>query len=127
MSSPKIAKSIELYRFREALAELMNLARLGNKYLADEEPWKLIKTDEVRTKTILNISLQIAANLSILSEPFMPFTAGKLCSMLGLNQLQWIDAGADDLLVQGMKIEKAALLFRKVEDAEMDANDARRG
>ena len=121
----KIAKSIELYRFREALAELMNLARLGNKYLADEEPWKLIKTDEVRTKTILNISLQIAANLSILSEPFMPFTAGKLSSMLGLNQLQWIDAGADDLLVQGMKIEKAALLFRKVEDAEMEAQLAK--
>ena len=81
----KIAKSIESYRFREALSEMMNLARLGNKYLADEEPWKLVKTDAVRTQTIMNIALQIAANLSIVSEPFIPFTADKLKAMLALN------------------------------------------
>lgn len=117
----KIAKSIELYRFREALSEMMNLARLGNKYLADEEPWKLAKTDEVRTKTIMNIALQIAANLTIVSEPFIPFTADKLRTMLGLEQLSWDVAGADDLLVSGAQIEKAVLLFRKIDDAEIDA------
>ena len=121
----KIAKSIELYRFREALVEVMNLARLGNKYLADEEPWKLVKTDEVRTKAIMNISLQIAANLTIVFEPFMPFTAGKLSAMLGLGKLPWSKAGSDDLLVAGMQIEKAELLFRKVEDAEMEAQLAK--
>jgi len=117
----KISKSIEAYRFREALMEMMNLARLGNKYLADEEPWKLVKTDEVRTKTIMNIALQIAANLSIVSEPFIPFSAEKLRTMLGLDQLLWEQAGKDDLLVEGGKIKKAELLFRKIEDAEIEA------
>ena len=121
----KIAKSIELYRFREALSEMMNLARLGNKYLADEEPWKLVKTDEVRTKTIMNIALQISANLTIVSEPFIPFTATKLRTMLGLEQLSWDEAGADDLLLAGAQIEKAELLFRKIEDSEMDAQLAK--
>ena len=117
----KIAKSIEAYRYREALMEVMNLARLGNKYLADEEPWKLVKTDEVRTKTIMNIALQIAANLSVVSEPFMPFSAHKLAGMLGLGQLSWKDAGSDVLLVEGSKIESAELLFRKIEDSEIEA------
>ena len=117
----KIAKSIEAYRYREALMEVMNLARLGNKYLADEEPWKLVKTDEVRTKTIMNIALQIAANLSVLSEPFMPFSAQKLATMLGLEQLTWADAGSDALLKEGSNIEKAELLFRKIEDLEIEA------
>jgi len=117
----KIAKSIEAYRFREALMEMMNLARLGNKYLADEEPWKLVKTDEVRTKTIMNIALQIAANLTIVSEPFIPFSAEKLRTMLGLDQLLWERAGTDDLLVEGAQIKKAELLFRKIEDAEIEA------
>ena len=116
----KIAKSIEAYRFREALMEMMNLARLGNKYLADEEPWKLIKTDEVRTKTIMNISLQIAANLSIVSEPFIPFSAKKLRTMLGLGELSWKEAGADELLVEGAQINKAELLFRKIQEAEIE-------
>ena len=116
----KIAKSIEAYRYREALMEVMNLARLGNKYLADEEPWKLVKTDEVRTKTIMNIALQIAANLSVVSEPFMPFSAHKLAGMLGLGQLSWKDAGSDVLLVEGSKIENAELLFRKIEDSEIE-------
>ena len=117
----KIAKSIEAYRYREALMEMMNLARLGNKYLADEEPWKLVKTDEVRTKTIMNIALQIAANLSVVSEPFMPFSSNKLACMLGLDQPSWKDAGSDTLLEEGSKIEKAQLLFRKIEDSEIDA------
>ena len=117
----KISKSIESYRFREALAEMMNLARLGNKYLADEEPWKLVKTDEIRTKTIMNIALQIAANLAIVSEPFLPFTAAKLRTMLCLAHLPWHKAGEDSLLAPEMKIGKAELLFRKVEDAEMEA------
>jgi methionyl-tRNA synthetase len=117
----KIAKSIESYRFREALTEMMNLARLGNKYLADEEPWKLVKTDAVRTQTIMNIALQIAANLSIVSEPFIPFTAKKLKAMLALNSFQWEMAGADNLMVAGAQINKAELLFRKIEDAEITA------
>ena len=117
----KIAKSIEAYRFREALMDMMNIARLGNKYLADEEPWKLVKTDEVRTKTIMNIALQIAANLSLVSEPFMPFSAHKLAGMLVLDQLSWKDAGSDALLKEGSKIEGAQLLFRKIEDSEIEA------
>ena len=117
----KIAKSIEAYRFREALMDMMNIARLGNKYLADEEPWKLVKTDKVRTKTIMNIALQIAANLSVVSEPFMPFSAHKLAGMLVLDQLSWKDAGSDALLEEGSKIEGAQLLFRKIEDSEIEA------
>ena len=84
----KIGQLIEKYKFREALSEVMNLARLGNKYLADTEPWKLKKTDEVRTQTILNISLQIASHLSVLSEPFLPFTSSKLCNMLNIEKRQ---------------------------------------
>ena len=121
----KIAKSIETYRFREALTEMMNLARLGNKYLADEEPWKLVKTDATRTQTVMNIALQIAANLSIVSEPFLPFTAEKLKKMLGLDVSLWEKAGADDLMQAGAQIEKAALLFRKIEDAEIEAQWAK--
>ena len=79
-----ISNSINRYRFREALSELMNLARLGNKYLADEEPWKQIKTNPERVKTIMNVALQIAAGLSILCEPFLPFTSKKLKTILGI-------------------------------------------
>ena len=85
----KIAKSIELYRFREALSELMNLARLGNKYLTENEPWKIFKTDPDRVKTVMNISLQITANLAVLSEPFLPFTSKKLYKMLNLKNKTW--------------------------------------
>ena len=85
----KISASIENYRFREALGEVMNVARLGNKYLAETEPWKVIKTDEDRVRTILNISLQIAANLEILIEPFLPFTADKLMKMLNYGGHTW--------------------------------------
>lgn len=118
----KIAASIEQYRFREALSELMNLARLGNKYLADNEPWKEVKTDEARVQTVMNIALQIAANLSILSQPFLPFTSQKLATMLNRNfDLKWNDAKRVDILAAGHKINKASLLFDKIEDETVAA------
>jgi len=117
----KISASIENYRFREALTEVMNVARLGNKYLAETEPWKVIKTDEDRVRTILNISLQIVANLEILIEPFLPFTADKLMKMLNYGGHQWDDAGKANLLVRGHQLNEASLLFEKIEDAEVQA------
>jgi len=118
----KIAASIEQYRFREALGELMNLARLGNKYLADNEPWNLYKTDPKRVQTIMNLSLQICANLAVVMEPFLPFTSKKLSGMLNLNAgLKWNDATRTDLLLTGHQINTAALLFDKIEDAAIDA------
>lgn len=112
----KISSCLENFRFREALAEIMNLARLGNKYLADSEPWKLINTNPERVKTILNISLQICANLSIIMEPFLPFTSEKLGEMLNFPKLKWNDAGKNDLIKAGFRIGKAELLFEKIED-----------
>lgn len=118
----KIAASIEQYRFREALGELMNLARMGNKYLADNEPWNLIKTDAKRVQTIMNLLLQISANLAVLMEPFLPFTAKKLSSMLKLNEgLKWNDATRTNLLLTGHQIDTASLLFEKVEDETITA------
>ncbi|MFC6997396.1 methionine--tRNA ligase [Rufibacter roseus] len=117
----KIAASLEQYRFKEALGELMNLARLGNKYLADTEPWKLIKTDASRVETIMNIALQISASLTILSEPFLPQTAQKLANMLQYTPGKWDVAGSVDLLPAGHTIGEAALLFEKIEDAVIDA------
>jgi methionyl-tRNA synthetase len=116
----KIGASIEAYRFREALAILMDLARTGNKYLADTEPWKLIKTDEERVKTILNISLQVGASLAILAEPFLPFTSGKLKTMLNMSSGNWTDAGKTNLLATGSQIREAALLFEKIEDETIE-------
>jgi methionyl-tRNA synthetase len=116
----KVASSLEKYRFREALAQMMNLARLGNKYLTETEPWKKIKTDENRVKTILNISLQICGNLSILCEPFLPFTSDKLSKMLNLSNLIWKDAGNESILKSGHQIEKAAYLFEKIEDKAIE-------
>ncbi len=116
----KISKSIELYRFREALGEMMNLARLGNKYLTDNEPWKIFKTDKGRVATILNISLQIVANLSIVSEPFLPFSASKLVKMLNISPLKWDDAGRDDILNEGDKLNEPAFLFQKIEDKDVE-------
>ncbi|WP_299759800.1 methionine--tRNA ligase [uncultured Pontibacter sp.] len=116
-----ISTYIERYRFRDALSELMNLARLGNKYLADTEPWKLIKTDAERVKTIMNIALQISGSLSILMEPFLPASATKLRAMLNMQQGQWADAGAADLMQPGHTIGKPELLFEKVEDAAVEA------
>jgi methionyl-tRNA synthetase len=113
-----LSNSIERYRFREASQELMNLARLGNKYLADEEPWKVIKQDEERVKTIMYVALQIASALAILSEPFLPFTATKLKNMLALDgDLEWNDVGTkEDLLPAGHQINKGELLYSKIED-----------
>ncbi|MCD8409156.1 methionine--tRNA ligase [Tenacibaculum finnmarkense] len=117
-----IAKSIERYRFREASQELMNLARLGNKYLADEEPWKMIKVDAERTKTIMNVALQIAAGLAILSEPFLPFTSTKLKSILNIDaNLTWNDVSEKDILISdNHQINEAELLFSKIEDVEIE-------
>ena len=118
-----IASSIERYRFREALSELMNLARLGNKYLAEEEPWKKIKTDPDRVKTIMFVALQVAKALSVLSEPFLPFTAEKLRKMLNIdkeNLSAWEEVGSESRqLPAGHVIGKAELLFSKVEDKEI--------
>lgn len=116
----RIAASIEAFRFREATANLMDLARVGNKYLAETEPWKLAKTDMDRVGTILNIALQIAASLAIVTEPFLPFTSKKLKGMLGLKELKWADAGGADLLKAESPLQDASLLFEKIEDAVID-------
>ncbi len=115
----KIGDSIEKYRFREALGELMNLARLGNKYLADTEPWKLKKTDEQRTETIMNISMQIAASLAILSEPFLPFTSNKLKTILSLKNVNWNDA-VGIIINDPHKINPGTHLFNKIEDEQIE-------
>ncbi|MCP4552508.1 MAG: methionine--tRNA ligase [Bacteroidetes bacterium] len=120
-SPDSISKSLEHYRFREALNELMNLARLGNKYLTETEPWKAFKTDEERVKTILNISLQICANLAILSSPFLPFSSEKLFRMLNINSMPWNKSGCDDLLANGHELNKSELLFEKIEDNQIQA------
>ncbi len=112
--------NLEAFRFRQALAEAMNLARLGNKYLADTEPWKVIKTDPERVKTIMYISLQITANLAILLEPFLPFSMEKLRGWLGIAGLQWGAAGRSDLLSPGHGISSGELLFSKIDDAEIE-------
>jgi methionyl-tRNA synthetase len=116
----KIKKNVESnldnFRFREALKEAMNLARLGNKYLADTEPWKIIKNDVKRVGTILNIALQITANLTIVLEPFLPFSMEKLRGWLNYNGVKWDDAGRTDLIKAGHLINKPELLFDKIED-----------
>lgn len=120
-----IEKSIESYHFREALFEMMNLARLGNKYLAETEPWKVAKTDMERTGTILNVALQIVASLTISCEPFLPFSAAKLLAMTNMNRCQWGDLGNDNLLSEGHKLGKASLLFDKIEDEQIEAQVAK--
>jgi len=120
-----ITGSIIQFRFREALAQFMNIARLGNKYLADAEPWKLIKTDEERVKTILNVGLQIAANLAIIGQPFLPNTASKLFDMLNLNERDWDLAGKSNLLPVGHQLGQPQLLFEKITDAQVDAQLAK--
>ncbi|MFM2231133.1 MAG: hypothetical protein RL607_2391 [Bacteroidota bacterium] len=112
-----IASSIERYRFREAQGELMNVARLGNKYLADEEPWKMVKENPERVKTQMYVALQVAAALAYLSEPFLPFTAAKLCTMLQINSDNWDNAFAKEaLLPAGHSIGQAEILFAQIED-----------
>ena len=118
-----IGKSIERYRFREASQELMSLARLGNKYLADEEPWKVIKLDEERVQTIMYVALQISAALAVVSEPFLPFSATKLKNILNINaSLSWEDVTENTVLLPAThQINKAELLFSKIEDKEIEA------
>jgi len=115
-----IEEKIINYRFREALSAMMEFARLGNKYLAETEPWKLQKENPERVKTIMNLALQIAANLSIVCEPFLPFTATKLRNMLNIEALPWDLAGSADLLKAGHQINKAELLFEKIEDQTVE-------
>ena len=117
----RIGRSIEQYRFREALNEMMNLARLGNKYLTENEPWKTIKTDESRTATVLNISLQICANLAILSAPFMPMTAEKLRNMLVMDEKAWFEVGGVDLLEVNHALNVPELLFEQIDDKQIEA------
>jgi methionyl-tRNA synthetase len=117
----KITASIEQYRFREAQALVMDMARLGNKYLADTEPWKINATDPERVKTILNIGLQIAANLAIVCEPFLPFTASKLLTMLNIPVSKWEKAGSAELLKGDHQLNPGELLFEKIEDNVIEA------
>ena len=111
-----VESNLEDFRFREALKEVMNLARLGNKYLADTEPWKIYKNDPARVATILNISMQITANLAILLEPFLPFTARKIRKMIDFTDNRWEHSGSVNLLVEGHKLNDPELLFDKIED-----------
>ncbi len=117
----EVEKSLNSFRIREALKNAMDLARLGNKYLADEEPWKVVKTDAERVKTIMNISLQITANLTICLEPFLPFSMNKLREFLNLEKLDWDKLGNTELLKAGHKTNKPTLLFEKIEDSVIEA------
>lgn len=117
----EVERLIENFRFRDAQKEAMNLARIGNKYLADSEPWKVVKTDPERVKTILNLSLQLVANLAIAFEPFLPFSSEKLRGMLHIEEAQWDRLGATDLLPAGHVLGEPTLLFEKIEDSVVDA------
>ena len=116
-----VEKLLNNFRFRDAQKEAMTLARIGNKYLADTEPWKVAKIDMNRVATIMHLSLQIAANLAIAFEPFLPFTSKKLRTMLGMKSFSWMDLGKIDLLVAGSQLETPELLFEKIEDEAMQA------
>lgn len=120
-----IKESLESFRFREALKEAMNLARLGNKYLTETEPWKLAKSDMERVASIMNVSLQICANLAIAFEPFLPHTTQKLAYMLNIKSRNWEDFGSDAILQPGHMINEARLLFNKIEDAAIEAQIAK--
>ena len=117
----QVEKLIEEFRFRDAQKEAMNLARIGNKYLADSEPWKVIKTDPERVKTVINLSLQLVANLAIAFEPFLPFSSERLRGMLNVERPEWDRLGSTDLLLEGHQLNEPALLFEKIEDAVIEA------
>ena len=117
----KVEELLEKFRFRDAQKEAMNLARIGNKYLADSEPWKVFKTDPKRVETILNLSLQLVANLAIAFEPFLPFSSEKLRNMINMSDLKWDNLGQTDLLVAGHELNKPELLFEKIEDEVVEA------
>ena len=112
----KVEALLDNFRFRDAQKEAMNLARIGNKYLADSEPWKVIKTDPERVKTIINISLQLTANLAIAFEPFLPFSSKKLLNMINVEHFEWTSLGSTELLKAGHQLAKPELLFEKIED-----------
>ncbi len=112
----KVEALLENFKFREAQKEAMNLARIGNKYIADEEPWKVIKTDPERVKTVIYISLQLTANLAIAFEPFLPFSSAKLRDMINMPTVNWEDLGKTDILPAGKQLGKPSLLFSKIED-----------
>lgn len=114
-------RNLDEFKFREALKSAMNIARAGNKYLADTEPWKVWKTDEARVATILNIALQICANIATAFEPFLPFMSADLREMLNLKEMRWDDLGSIDLLEPGHEIAQPRLLFEKIEDAPIEA------
>ena len=116
----KVEELLDVFKFRDALKEAMNLARIGNKYIADCEPWKVAKTDMKRVETILNISLQLVANLAIAFEPFLPFSSDRLRKMIGLDTFDWNQLGATDLLKPGHQLGEPALLFEKIEDSVID-------
>ena len=122
-----IEKYLEQFKFRDALAEAMNLARAGNKYLADQAPWKVMKTDLARAQAILGVATQIAAALTVLMDPFMPQVSDKLRVMLGMTAaLQWSDLGDEGHLIKvGTPLGQAALLFDKIEDEAMDIQRAK--
>lgn len=115
-----VEKLLDNFKFRDAQREAMNLARIGNKYLADSEPWKVAKTDPERVKTILYLALQLAANLSIAFEPFLPFSSAKLRQMLAMKECDWSQLGSIELLAPGHELNKPELLFEKIEDAVVD-------
>ena len=117
----EVEKLLDVFKFRDAQKEAMNLARIGNKYLADTEPWKLAKTDMERVGTILNISLQLVANLAIAFDPFLPFSSEKLRKMLNMDTFEWSELGKDNLLPVGHQLNKPELLFEKIEDATIEA------
>jgi methionyl-tRNA synthetase len=121
----KVSQSLDAYRFREGLTEAMNLARIGNKYLADEEPWKKIKTDPERTSEIMGTITQFIAALSGVFDPFIPFSAEKIRSMLGISPLLWNDLTGKILVMPGSKVGEAKLLFEKIEDHEVESQKAK--
>jgi methionyl-tRNA synthetase len=116
----EVEKSLDTFRFREALKIAMDMARLGNKYLADMEPWKVVKTDKERVKTVMNTCLQIAANLTIVFAPFLPFTMDKLRRFLNMEKLDWSELGRTDILVAGHQLGEPELLFEKIEDSVIE-------
>jgi methionyl-tRNA synthetase len=125
MAPALVAENMENFKFRQALTEMMNVARAGNKYLAETEPWKLIKTDEARVKTILNLSIQTCATLTILMEPFLPFTAKKLRAMLPDFSGNWPTGNQIELVGKGERIGEPEILFTKITDEEVQAQITR--
>jgi methionyl-tRNA synthetase len=117
----EVEKLLDVFKFRDAQKEAMNLARIGNKYLADTEPWKLAKTDIARVSTILHLALQLVANLAIAFEPFLPFSSERLRQMLGMESFDWEQLGRTDLLAEGHQLGKAELLFEKIDDETIQA------